>query len=77
MRTQARTQNVVSIVPFMTLMLAKNSVNSILVGWCGRPFTPVTGVRLPMGTPKYLLRYQVIAEVTTQTELAILGVDGS
>ena len=29
----------------------ENSIISMLVGWCGCPFTPTTGVRIPLGTP--------------------------
>jgi hypothetical protein len=29
----------------------ENSIISVLVGWCGCPFTPTTGVQIPLGTP--------------------------
>jgi hypothetical protein len=31
--------------------VGENPGNSVLLGWYGCPFTPVTGVRLPVGTP--------------------------
>lgn len=50
-RTQKWTQNVMSDMTFMTLVLDKKLINSIKMGWYGCSLTPETGVQLPVGLP--------------------------